>query len=277
MAKVHIAHPEDATRTRCNMPIVSPLWSDGALRLESIDYGHATCIRCCRARDAAAPPAPEPDFVPGPPQPPRYGTRELSRMARKVAERSRLGEAPEGAGWPSAEAAIRAWARGPGSPIRSSSDPGRFGAVQSSRGGTFTPPAHAAIDRHRNTALAWQRAWERLALEPETLARLCPWRVTADWPAPEVVARVVVDARELAWDRILGRANHEQLASDETARWRRIPEVPVTPHQIKILVRYFVGAVEAALVASGEMRARPVREEGPRRWDPARRIREAAR
>lgn len=284
MARVHLRHPENAARTwGCDLPVESPKWAGGALPIASIDHGHVTCVKCRRARDEAAPPEVEPDFVPGPAEPPRYGAQELSRMARRIVERSVAGETLDGPVWPSAEAALRSlWSSGNRSLIRSSADPDRFGAVQASRTASFGGPEHARIDKHRNAALAWERAWRRLALEPDTLARLCPWRVGPDWPAPEVVAAVVEDARRIAEDRIRGEANNEQLAGDETRRWRQVPpETPVTPHQIAIVVRYFTGAVRDALIASGEMRAPVAREEverdgrGGRSWDPLRRLREA--
>jgi hypothetical protein len=303
MAKTHLRHPKHEGATLCGMPIEGP-WNalpiaptvdaffalkrrhqceDCRKAVGRAAMGRAQKPKPKRPRTRPAEPAPEPPFVAPPPShltveeyTERARSRTLGRTGRRAIERSVRGE-PLERKWSSAEAAIRAWhASGCGSPMRSSSSFG--GRVQTSRDPSLGGPKHAEIDRHRNTALAWTRAYHRLWLERGLLETVVLWRLTD--ASLETRKLATQGAVGIAWDRILGRANPEQLAEDETARWRRIPETRVTAHQIRHVVGYFVRAVHTALVASGEIEERrgatgavESSQREAKGWDPLRRIR----
>lgn len=252
MAKHHLAHPTDAARTRCELAIVGPWPRPLPIAL---DVHAATCVRCLRAL-RAAPPEPPP-FVPSGPHEPSYGARELTRAGRRIVERSRSGEEPEGRTWPTAEAAVRSLlrARAEGVSVRSTSDPGRAHRVQSSRDPSIGGREHAIVDSHRTASLALDRAIASLDCE-----RTCP-------------SLTVAQALEVYGWRILGREVHRVvglrgqarkdrvrdwigMSGEETARHAsEVYGVEVTERHVSRVVRHFSGAVRDALVASGEMRA----------------------
>lgn len=277
MAKPHLAHPTDPALTRCELQIVGP-WPRPLPIVEAPT--ERTCRRCLRILAAiVVVEAAEEPFAPAGPEAPIYGARELSRSGRHAIERSRRGEAPAARGWSSAEAAVRSYVQGraEGAPVRSTSDPDRAHRVQSSRDPSHGGRAHALVDRHRNVALALKRA----ALDVAALAHACPVLTAAEC-AEVYVLRVVGKAqrrpvrrgneqtkgRVLEW---LGRGGIE-TADEASERYG----AAVTERHVQRIRRHFTDRVEAALVASGEMRAPTRAEREPRRWDPLRRLREDA-
>lgn len=252
------------------------------------DVSEATCARC-RKRAAhaiveAVEAAPE-DAAPALPYVPRIGAREVTVPGARAIERSRRGEAPAGRGWPSPEAAVRAWVRdrAEGASLRSTSDPDRAHRVQLSRDPSLGGREHATIDRHRNTAVALGRA-ER---DASALAHACP-SLTPERCREVYLLRVcgrpVLRSLRRGNETTKGRVLEwvgmrvEDVATWATERW----SAEVTPRHVALVSRHFSAAVRDALVRSGEMRAdarseaeveaRPGRA---RTWDPAARIREA--
>lgn len=251
------------------------------------DASEATCARCRRMAAHAILEAiqAQPDELPSSlPYAPRYGARDVDCAGSREIERSRRGEAPEGRTWPTPEAAVRAWVRdrAEGASVRSTSDPDRAHRVQSSRDPSLGGRDHATIDRHRNTALAIERASRDVAsllhaapcLTPAQCLEVYVLRVVGR-PVQRALRRGTADLRSRVTEWVGLRV--EDVAEHATERWA----VEVTARHVALVTRYFSGAVREALVRSGELRqdarseAEVERREGrARRWDPSSRIRE---
>jgi hypothetical protein len=249
------------------------------------DLEATTCARCRKlaARQLADAILAAPDDAPLPgPYEARYGAREVSRQGARAIESSRRGEAPEVRGWPSPEAAVRAWvrAREEGASMRSTTDPDRAHRVQHSRDPSLGGREHATVDRHRNTSVALDRA-ER---DAAALAHACPSLAPAQ-------------CREVYLLRVCGRPVQRAVRRGNEATKQRITEwvgmrvdevaelaaerwgVEVTARHVALVSRHFSGVVRDALVRSGEMRAEAkseaeveARSGRSRRWDPTARI-----
>lgn len=248
------------------------------------DLESVSCARCRRlaARGIAEELLGAPDAATAAACVTRYGARDVTRYGARAIERSRRGEAPEGRGWPSPEAAVRAWVRdrAEGASMRSTTDPDRAHRVQHSRDPSLGGREHATIDRHRNTSVALDRA----TADASALARACPPLTPS--ACREVyllrvcgrpVQRAVRRGNEATKQRVTEWVGMrvDEVAELASERW----SVEVTARHVALVTRHFSAVVGEALSRSGELR-RDAKSEGEgelkqrgRAWDPSSRLR----
>lgn len=180
------------------------------------------------------------------------GRALLTTQDRRAIERSRRGEENERPRWGTLAAAWQQWARvvDDGAPVRSTSDPGRFGQAMGAGGGTVRTPGG------RDDIVDFERALVR-ACVPLSVG---PIEVGAD------LVRAIVEARAAGnrvWSPTMGR---------KAGTWRRVPQTYEaiaeslgdgwTKRHVTLVVRHVTREMTEDLVARGVLEARELRRGG---------------
>jgi len=216
---------------------------------------------------------------------PRYGARKIDRRAEREIQRDRTGEEPHRYVWQSPEQAVRSYVRAriEHDEIRSSSDyEAKANRVQCaldpSRGGR----EHAEVDRHRNVALALDRA--ECALGPGLLLFVPSSALALEAYVLRVVGKPAYRRTRQGNRNRKGRYVEWRglRVVDVVDVMREQYSVTITEHQVSMLVRHFNGRVRDALVAAEELRPSARAEDeiegqhrNTRAWDPLARLKEA--
>lgn len=204
-----------------------------------------TC-RLCRGRMAAVP-APEHDERIGEERQVTPGATALSVTGRRAIERSQRGEEGEAPRWRSLDAAFAMRRRVllDGAPIRSSSDPDRFGhRVQTSGGGAVRTPSG------REDVIGLDVAVERATRGPVDVA-------------PGVTFPVVTQ-RAILFLRFDERLSMRQIADDLGGPW--------TAHHVSLMLRRLRATMVEDLVSRGVLEARELRRGGREKTEATMRI-----
>lgn len=180
------------------------------------------------------------------------GRALLTTQDRRAIERSRRGEENERPRWGTLAAAWQQWARvvDDGAPVRSTSDPGRFGQAMGAGGGTVRTPGG------RDDIVDFERA----------LVRACVPLMVGPIEVGAELVRAIVEARmggKRVWSRTEGR---------KAGVWRRVPQTYEaiaeslgdgwTRRHVTLVVRHVTREMTEDLVARGVLEARELRRGG---------------
>lgn len=276
---------ESAKRTACGQ---RDLGDVGLARYETTPHaGDVTCRACRRAlrRVRLAEVVVRAMTAPVAPAVHAERQRPLSRADLEVMLRDIRGEPDDpGPRWRSVRGALEHEARVvlDGAPVRSSSDPDRYGVLpQRSVGEVPTPQAIAgredviAVRQSIDAAgLACAEACALgliptgVALTPADFVLVLRWTHQG-----EPVRQRIVESRKGMIERLVPRTP-AHIAAELASRHGG---ADVTETQVKIAARAVTGAFADALRRRGELRAARIRSETEARaWDPAKRLRGAA-
>lgn len=260
--KVHLRHPDDPGLTwGCKLPVESPSWKSGKLRIASIDHGHATCVLCCRARDAAEPD--EPAFEPTEPYAVPRAARELGEPDLAAIARSIAGSGERRYRWRSAVQALQELAvfRRDGQGVGSTSNPARFerlprGASDPMGQVTGQVDRILGVDRARQRAFAAPREFAYTECECCGADRACDGRRSI--PAGSVTLSVAQQVQVLDWSiemrRVKGDPKPVALSLDTIIdRAADAWGIRLTERHITLVRSAGLRAVSAYLRAIGEM------------------------